>query len=184
MGQFCPVGHSLLTPTVFWWNIYLWASIVYSLWFQRSHGKDKWVKAKVQAEKEALTIPQLKMSTRFVSCHTLMKSSGRYAAEAWKRWVFIMVYFDLLLIGHRWAIGWASMGVKFWSSKTLELWKRKQSPHFGLDKKRLPWKPFLKNNLAVSSVGPSKSVTEDLQCGVSEPVLKGVPTPINKHWWS
>lgn len=69
------------------------------------------------------------------------------------------------------------MGVKFWSSKTLELWKRKQSSHFGLDKKRLPWRPFLKNNLAVSSVGPSKLVTEDPQHGVSEPVLKGVPTP-------
>ena len=116
----------------------------YILCLQRSCGENKQVQAKVQAQKEALTIPQLKMSTRFVSCPTLMKSSGRYAAEAWKRWVFIMVYLDLLLSGHRWAIGWASLEVKFWSSKTLELWKRKQTElsQFELERRGCQGDPF------------------------------------------
>lgn len=55
---------------------------------------------KPHAEKKTLTIPQLKMSTCLVSCPTLMKFSGRYAAEAWNRWVFMMVYLVFLSAGH------------------------------------------------------------------------------------
>lgn len=55
--------------------------------------------SKPHAEKETLTIPQLKMSTCLVSCPTLMKFSGRYAAEAWNRWVFITVYLVFLSAG-------------------------------------------------------------------------------------
>lgn len=83
----------------------LWASVI-SYAYKGAVGRtNRYRQVQVQAQREALTTPQLKMSTRLVSCPTLMNSSGRYAAEAWNRCVFITVYFDLLLSGHRWATG-------------------------------------------------------------------------------
>lgn len=79
--------------------------------------------------------------------------------------------------------------MKFWSSKTLELWKRKQRElsRFELDKKGLPWRQTLsENNFTISSIGPCElRVTLDPPSGSSEPVLvregSGNPLPPAKE---
>lgn len=149
MGQFCPVGHSLLTPTVFWWNIYLWASIIACDYKGAMERTNEW-RPKSSLWRKLLLFHSwrcpLALSAAPPWWNLLADMQLRPGKGGSSLWCILTFYWEDTgepLDGPAW--GWSFGLAKHWSC--------------GKERRALIW--GWTRPLAVSTVGPSKWITKD-----------------------